>query len=82
MIAWRRYQQSLCNGCGQPRATAWHPNNDDSMYEVLEVTCHGCTAMARANDPNAEPVKHSGIEDTRDYDEHPLPPIRPEDFES
>lgn len=53
MLAWREYQDSLCKGCGHPKATAWHHTNDpDTDFAVDgEFVCAACTA---AQKPNAE----------------------------
>lgn len=39
------YEGSFCEGCGQPKDSAWDPESDGS-FEVHEFTCSGCKAMA------------------------------------
>lgn len=82
MLAWRRYKSTLHAACGQPIQRAWHPDNDAAVFDVTVGVCHACTAKEQAAHPGAEPVKVViAIEDSRDYDAHPLPPLRLEDFD-
>ena len=37
------YERSLCPGCGEPKAHAWHAELE-GWYEADEFVCHGCTA--------------------------------------
>lgn len=78
MLAWRTYQDGLCSGCGHPQATAWHPDNEDGGFVLVEeITCQGCTA---AQEPDKDtgirkPVTYPVVLDLRDYEQHPLPPM-------
>lgn len=76
MLAWTEYEASLCGQCGHPKATAWHPDNEDAGFEVVdEITCWACTAMQVPDDDmQRKPVTFPVVVDTRDYDLHPLPP--------
>lgn len=83
MLAWERYRQTLCEGCGEPKDLAWHPDMD-GWYEVHHLfTCHSCTARARAISKSGEPVEpktYPGAPiNTRDLKAEPLDPI---DFDS
>jgi hypothetical protein len=74
MLAYRQYLSGLC-ACGEPKATARHPDND-GWFEIdtaATVVCHGCTAIERHRDPAAKPVEYLRLVDTRDYDARPLP---------
>jgi hypothetical protein len=78
MLAWQAYKGTLCPGCGHPKATAWHEDNDGWFEQHLRVTCHACTAMRPADaDGKVQPMEYVDVVDTRDYDEHPLPLIMP-----
>lgn len=81
MLAWRRYKDSICGGCGQPKAHAWHPDNDGWFEVEHRITCHACTALERARHEDskepAKPVEYLQIVDTRDYDAQPLAPYDP-----
>jgi hypothetical protein len=81
MLAWKRYQSTIDERCQQPIERAWHPANDPIFFQTTPVVCHACTAKARTANPQADPVTHYVVRDTRDYDEHPLPPFRLEDFD-
>lgn len=81
MIAWHRYQNTIDSRCQQPIEKAWHPKNDPVFYETTAIVCHACTAKARAENREADPVTHYVVRDTRDYDELPLPPFDPADFD-
>jgi hypothetical protein len=79
MLAYRAYEDSLCPGCHHPRAEAWHPDND-GWYEADDpITCHACTAQARAvaeSEKDFKPVEFLGSRYTRPA-EQPLPPLNP-----
>lgn len=81
MLAYKAYQDELCPGCGQPKATAWHPDNQGWWDADHEVTCHPCTAIRAAgaseSGKEVEPVRYIGVTDTRDYDKKPLPALDP-----
>ena len=77
MIAWRRYQDSLCPGCGQPIDKAWHTNGWHEVQPVAE--CGGCTAQrlhdwqeSGGHGEPPKPVIYTRVVDTRD--EPPAPP--------
>jgi hypothetical protein len=75
MLAWREYQDSLCR-CGEPRAVAWHPHNNGE-YAVAEddmAECHACTALEKALNPDAKPVRYPRLTYLRDETTKPLPP--------
>lgn len=73
MLAWRTYKDSLCSGCGHPKATAWHQHSEDSFELAGNFVCWGCTASREPDkDGNREPVKYPVVEDTRDYTKFPL----------
>lgn len=77
-MAWRRHKASFCPGCGEPKATAWHPDNDGHFAVTQEITCHGCTAKVAHGHEGTEPVKpvtYLLVEDTRDYAADPLPEL-------
>jgi hypothetical protein len=81
LLAHRAYLATLCpGGCGQPREKAHHPDND-GWYEAEPTTCYACTAREQAErEGSREPVKPFtliGIHDVRDYDQKPLPPLKP-----
>jgi hypothetical protein len=40
MLAWREYKDSLCSGCGHPKATAWHHHSEDSFVHTV-TSCAG-----------------------------------------
>lgn len=74
MLAWRTYQDSLCAGCGHPKATAWHHMNEDAFDLEGEFICWACTAAKpRDKDGHQEPAVFPVVVDTRDYDRFPLP---------
>jgi hypothetical protein len=74
MLARDVYLATLCR-CGQPKETAWHPDND-GWFEVTQTfECHACTALAREGNDAAEPVSFHAVTDTRDYEKDPLPPM-------
>jgi hypothetical protein len=81
MLAYRMWRHSICEGCGQPKRLAHHPDND-GWYEATPVVCHGCTAMRRkANEGSKEPVKpveFYRLAHDRDYDLRPLPMMQPD----
>ena len=79
MLAYAAYKDSLCKGCGHPRSEASHSDND-GYYEADEpVTCHACTALARAaaeSEKDFKPVEYLGVRYTRPAD-LPLPVLNP-----
>lgn len=78
-LAYRAYRDSLCPGCGHPCDEAWHPDNDGWYEADAPVTCHACTAKARADaesEKDFKPVEYFGARYTRPSDQ-PLPPLNP-----
>jgi hypothetical protein len=76
MVARGMVHNSRCPGCGHPKATAWHLDNEGWFEEDLRVTCHACTAMRhRGDDGKVDPVEYLSVIDTRDYTQQPLPPL-------
>lgn len=82
LLAYADYETKLCPGCGHPKAEAWHTDND-GFYEADEpITCHACTAQARAAAESAKdfkPVEYLGAHYTRPADQ-PLPSLTPTDL--
>ena len=80
MLARKVYRElELCPGCGHPKRTAWHEDNDGWFEENVRVTCHACTAMRSPDaDGKVHPVEYVDVVDTRDYDENPLPDLMPD----
>lgn len=74
MVAYQLYLDSLCPGCGQPRAKAHHSDND-GWYRIAEaVVCHACTvARKHGQDGEVDPVEYLTVVDDRDYQKNPLP---------
>ena len=66
----------LPGGCGYPKATAWHPDNEGWFEGDATYECHACTALrsGRAT-PTTPPVVFIAVTDTRDYENNPLPPM-------
>lgn len=81
MLAYRMFLDSICDGCGQPKSLAHHPDND-GWYEVApqRVICHACTAIRRVEQEGSKepvkPVELIRLVHDRDYSTHPLPPLR------
>lgn len=78
MLAYEMYLGSLCEGCGHPKATAWHPDNDGWFEVTGEWVCNACTAMERHGaDPEhlPPPTRILRVSDTRDYTARPLPRV-------
>jgi hypothetical protein len=72
MLAWREYKDSLCSGCGHPKATAWH-HLADSFVHTGDFVCRACTAAQPADETGKRHlVKLPVVEDTRDYQQFPL----------
>lgn len=67
MLALRLYEDSLCSGCGQERARAWHPDMD-GWYEPKHYRCAACSAGQQ------RPVHYHAVVDERDPTEQ-LPDI-------
>lgn len=77
MLAYDAYVKGLCRGCGHPKATAWHYDNDGFFEATETYVCHACTAARPANeDGTVKPVEYDIITDTRDYVAKPLPPFQ------
>lgn len=78
MLALKVHKRSLCPGCGHPKSTAWHWDNEGWFEPTRTFTCHACTAERGPDqEGRTRPVEYVVIEDTRNYDESPLPPDRP-----
>lgn len=81
MLAWQAYQRTLCKGCGQEKAKAWHPDNEGHFSVEMDdaVICWGCTALKEAehedSSESVEPVRYPVVIDDRDYEAKPLPPL-------
>lgn len=43
LLALAMHESSLCPGCGEPKAHAWH-SELDGWYEATQLVCHACTA--------------------------------------
>lgn len=83
MLAFQLYKRSICDGCGQPRHLAQHPDNDGWYDTTPAVVCHGCTALRAANHEGTDPVKPVelfGVVHTRDYEKKPLPVLNLNDL--
>jgi hypothetical protein len=79
MLAWREYQDGLCDGCGHPKETAWHHLSEDTFEMTGEFVCWACTAANPVDEKgHHELKKFPVVEDTRDYTRFPLPgPAQP-----
>jgi hypothetical protein len=75
LLARDAYLATLCSGCGQPKETAWHPDNEGWFEVTQSFECNACTALRRESDPSSEPVTFHAVTDTRDYEKSPLPPL-------
>lgn len=82
MLAYRRYRRTLHERCGHPIDKAWNPKNDSAMYDAVVGVCHACTAMEQALGQTEPQKVVVALNDTRDYDAHPLPPISLDDFDT
>lgn len=80
MLAHKIAKNRLCPGCGHPKATAWHSDND-GWYEVTETyQCNPCTVQKGPdNDGLPQPVEYVVVENHRDYEVDPLhsAPMKP-----
>lgn len=45
-MEWAEWKQSLCDGCGHPKAETFDPANDDK-YTATVYVCHACAARDR-----------------------------------
>lgn len=72
VLAWERYEASLCDGCGQEKARSMNPDMD-GYYKVAQIECAGCAALEaerkKANDFN--PALKEFLFDTRRPDNVP-----------
>jgi hypothetical protein len=75
MLARDAYRATLCPGCGHPKDTAWHPDNEGWFEVTSTIECHACTALRREGNAEAEPALFLAVTDTRDYEKSPLPPM-------
>lgn len=46
-LAWKRYEASLCSGCGYERELCEAPGADDD-WTAVAVGCHACAAATHA----------------------------------
>lgn len=79
ILAWRIYRDSLCDGCSQPRAVAWHWDMD-GWYDVEVRECQACSAVdSRMSDERGGEDDHRKrypmVHSTRDLGAKPLPPF-------
>lgn len=75
MMAWREHRDGIHESCGQPLDVSSHPFME-GWYDVEEVTCWACTAMAEPDkDGRRRDVTIPVVVDTRDHDHDPLPPL-------
>lgn len=47
VLDWFDYQNSLCDGCGEPKMRSFAPEHEHS-YRATVFECHACSAKARA----------------------------------
>lgn len=40
------YEDSLCEGCGQPRSQSMAPENEYRYHADVPIRCHACTAIS------------------------------------
>jgi hypothetical protein len=72
MLALAMHRRTLCPRCGEPKATAWHVDNEGHWGVVAEYTCQPCTVLKSGDDGESQPVTFTVVADTRDYAEFPL----------
>lgn len=70
LLALEEYEGSLCHGCKQPRAVAWH-SEMDGWYETESFVCHACSAKREGDDKAIYKVAIDG----RGPGATPLPPF-------
>lgn len=75
MLALNVYNAGNCPNCGHPKATAWHPDNEGWFEVVQTYECNACTALRQHAAPDEQPVEFVVVDDTRDYEANPLPPM-------
>lgn len=84
LLAYKLWERSLCDGCGQPRSRAHHPDNDGYYRASEAVVCHACTALRRAHQSGSKepvkPVELFHVVHDRDYEADPLPVLDLDDF--
>jgi hypothetical protein len=88
MLAWRTYKDSLCSGCGHPKATAWHHHSEDSFVQSATLCAGGAPRLSPDETGKRELVKLVKFpvvapgpdhhEDTRDYRSVPIAEGPPE----
>lgn len=76
MLAYRQHRDGIHDRCGQPKAKAWHWDNEGE-YEASKVPtiCWACTAMDRAEKADAPVHVLHHVEYVRDETRNPLPPL-------
>lgn len=58
VIGWQAYQDTLCPGCGAPKAEAWGPDNQH-RWLAKPSRCHSCTAIQETHADAVESEKTS-----------------------
>jgi hypothetical protein len=64
LLALDAYEGSLCPGCDQPIALAWH-SELDGWFETDQYVCHACTS--RLEDPS-KPTAYTLVRNTMPAD--------------
>lgn len=67
------YEAGLCQGCGQPKDRAWHPDHNGWIDVDARLTCEGCRALGEWQKGEHEPGVIPRLMDTRP-ESVPLPP--------
>ena len=49
LLAWQRWDDGACTGCGQQKAESMRPGNDNA-FDAEPLQCHSCRAARRAVD--------------------------------
>lgn len=62
------YEDSLCGGCSEPIAVAWH-SEMDGWYDGDGFVCHACSAKA------GHEVAYAIVRNTRPDSKGPMPPF-------
>lgn len=73
-LALHAHEARLCDGCGQPKDRAYHPDMG-GWYDVDVIECAGCAALADGSPKDADHRHKLAITDTRPAD-RPLPATR------
>jgi len=59
------HEAGLCQGCGQPKHRAWHPDHLGWIDVNADLTCEGCRALAEWQKGDHEPGVIPRLKDTR-----------------